>query len=220
MAKRKRSQAPAKPSKPPTMAKKRRRAQVETKECVICAESIAIYRNFPQFSTCAHAPETCSSCVAKQCVILMEGPHGKGWSACRCPQCDVPVPTEELQSALSRALVKEIKEMVSRSLASADETWRWCLAPGCGHGSLQDGRKEMIRCRKCGYKTCFKHQVPWHSSYTCEEYEMSHPQAKITRTTEEMVIKMSKPCPGCGIAVQKTGGCNHMNCERGLLHLI
>jgi IBR domain, a half RING-finger domain len=204
---------PTKASEFPKVTGKRKRAEVETKECVICIETKPVYRNFPDFTTCSHHPDTCSSCVAKQTVTLLEASRGKGWSVCKCPQCDVVIPEEELHGALPRALVKDMKEMVDKAHHSADDSWRWCLAEGCGHGSLQDGRNEMIRCRKCDYKMCFKHQIPWHRGYTCLEYETSHPQAAITKTSEEMVRKMSKPCPGCGIAVEKDGGCNHMNCE-------
>jgi IBR domain, a half RING-finger domain len=210
----KRSKAPANPAEPPKVVGKRKRTEVQTKECVICFESKPLYRNFPAFSSCSHGPETCSSCVAKQTVTLLLSISGKGWSVCRCPQCDVRLPEEELQGALPRALVKEMKEMVNRALDSADESWRWCLAAGCGHGGLHGGGQEMIRCRKCDYKMCLKHQVPWHTGYTCQEYETSHPHAAITKTSEELVQKVSKPCPGCGIAVQKDGGCNHMSCEQ------
>lgn len=201
-------------SKPTTVSGKRKQAIVQTKECVICAETKSVYRNFPAFSTCSHDADTCSSCIAQQTVTTLEVSRGKGWSVCKCPRCNVPVPTEELQSALPRALVKEMKELVENALQSTNDSWRWCLAPGCGHGNLQHGRNEMIRCRKCDFKMCYKHQVAWHNGYTCKEYETSHPQAAITKTNEEMIKKMSKPCPGCGIAVEKAGGCNHMRCKR------
>lgn len=203
--------------KPPPVTGKRKRQDVQSKECVICIETKPVYRKFPAFTTCSHDPDTCSSCIAKQTVTNLEAAQGTGWSACRCPQCNMTLPAEELQSALPRALVKEMKDMINRTDASTDDRWRWCLASGCGHGSLQDGRNEMIRCRKCDCKMCFKHQVPWHKGYTCQEYDTSHPQAAITKTNEEMIKKMSKPCPGCGIAVEKIGGCSHMTCKRIIL---
>ncbi|ERF69709.1 hypothetical protein EPUS_03701 [Endocarpon pusillum Z07020] len=213
MPKRKSAKAVIRTSKPSTVIGKRKRTEVETKECAICVESQPVYRNFPTFTTCSHDSDTCLSCIAKQTVILLQASRGKGWSASRCPQCNISIPTEELQSALPRALVKEMKEMVSKAAQATDDSWRWCLRPGCGHGKIHDGRSEMIQCGKCSYKMCFKHQVPWHQGYSCQDYETSHPQAAITKTNEEMIQKMSKPCPGCGIAVEKIGGCNHMSCR-------
>ena len=212
MANRKPGAAPTKTSEPPAVTGKRKRPEVQMKECLICVEASPLYRNFPAFTTCSHNPDTCLACIAKHSVVLLQASSGRKWSACRCPQCDVPIPTEELQGALPRAIVKEMKDMVGEALQSTDDRWRWCLALGCNHGSLQNGRTEMIRCRKCDYKMCFKHQVPWHRGYSCEEYERSHPQAAITKTSEEMIRKMSRPCPGCGVAVEKAGGCNHMRC--------
>jgi IBR domain, a half RING-finger domain len=213
MAQRKRAEAFAENPKDSKVTRKRKRVEVHKKECVICAETKPVYRNFPSFSSCSHDPDTCSSCVANQTITLFLASRGTGWSACKCPQCDVAVSTDELQGALPRALLQEMKGLADRLRDSGNESWRWCLSSGCGHGSLQDGTKEMIRCGKCNYKMCFNHQVPWHDGYTCQEYETSHPQAAITKTTEEMLAKMSKPCPGCGIAVQKEGGCNHMSCK-------
>jgi IBR domain, a half RING-finger domain len=213
MAKSKSTKTPTKNPKLPQAIGKRKRPEVQTKECVICVENKPLYRNFPAFTSCSHDPGTCSSCVAKQTVTLLEASSGTGWSSCRCPQCDAPIPTEELQNTLPRALVKEMRGLVDKALQSTDDSWRWCLATGCGHGGLQNGLNEMIRCRKCDYRMCFKHQVPWHTGYSCQEYETSHPEAAVTKTNEEMIRKMSKPCPGCGIAVQKDGGCNNMSCE-------
>lgn len=198
---------------PQALTRKRKRAEVQTRECIICCETKRLYRNFPAFTTCSHDPDTCLTWVAKQTVTLLEASRGVGWSASRCPQCDVPIPAEELQDTLPRALVKELKAMVDTTFDTTNDSWRWCLASSCGHGSLQNGRKEVIRCRKCDFKMCFKHQVPWHTGYTCLEYETSHPQAAITKTNEEMINKISKPCPGCGIAVEKSGGCNFIRCE-------
>lgn len=213
MAKRKLAETASKSSKPWSATGKRKRNNVQTKECVICVETKPLYRNFPTFTACSHRPDTCSACIAKQTVTLLEASREKGWTVCRCPQCDVSIPPQELQGALPRAVVRGINEMIDKAVKTTHDSWRWCLAVGCGHGSLQDGRKDMIKCGRCEYKMCFKHQVPWHHGYTCQEYETSHPQVAVTKTNEDMVKIISRPCPGCGIAVEKVGGCNQMRCK-------
>lgn len=189
---------------------KRKRAEVPTRECAICLEIRPIYRNYPLFSSCTH-DDTCISCIAKQTVARLELHHK--WSACTCPQCDVQIPTEELHGVLPRTIVKEMKELLKRASLSSHEAWRWCLAPGCGHGGVQNGRSEVYKCSKCGTKACFKHQVPWHAGYTCDQYDDSHPNAEITKSSEEAIKNMTKPCPGCGTRVGKNGGCSHMWCK-------
>lgn len=188
---------------------------VETKECVICAETIPAYDNFPKFSKCSHAPEACSSCIAKHTVTKIEHFRGSGWLVCTCPQCNDPVDPTELQDILSPEKVKEIQRIIDRARSAAEQTWRWCLARGCGDGSHYYGRHEMIQCRKCQHEMCFQHQVPWHTGYTCEEYELSHPQAKINKVNEEKVKQISKRCPTCGVPVEKVGGCDDIICEQG-----
>jgi hypothetical protein len=193
---------------------KRKRAEIETRDCAICMENKPLYRDFPNFSSCtSHDADTCLSCIAKQTVTRLELHRQQGWSACTCPQCGTDIPTEELHGVLPRTLVKELKKLLNRASLSSEEAWRWCLAPGCDHGALQTGKSEMIKCGKCGAKACFKHQVPWHAGYTCEEYDDSHPSAEITKSDEDAIKKTTKPCPKCGTRVMKDGGCNHMRCK-------
>ena len=148
-----------------------------TKECVICTDSQPVYRNFPDVCP-HHESDTCLRCLTRHCVSRLE--QFRHWY-CNCPQCGADVDTEILQGILPRSIVKEMNIMVKQTVNSSDEAWRWCLASGCGHGSLQKPRKpsEMVKCRKCSAKQCFKHQVPWH------EGRASRNDVKLIRLTED-----------------------------------
>ena len=47
----------------------------------------------------------------------------------------------------------------------------WCQ--NCDFGQLHDGgmAQPIIRCLNCGFRSCFRHSVPWHDRLTCEEYD-------------------------------------------------
>ena len=62
----------------------------------------------------------------------------------------------------------------------------------------------------CGVKYCFQHANAHPPSVTCEEYERSI--ASTLQASTRAIQLISKPCPGCGIYVSKTDGCNHMKC--------
>lgn len=47
---------------------------------------------------------------------------------------------------------------------------------------------------------------------TCAQYEKQ--VAEETRASQRLISTTAKPCPGCGIPVEKVAGCNHMKCEK------
>ena len=81
-------------------------------------------------------------------------------------------------------------------------------------GAVQQGmtdEQNMMTCEHCDTHYCFTHGGA-HLARTCSEYTASI--AGEVRATEEVVSSISKPCPGCGLAIEKTGGCNHMQCNQ------
>jgi hypothetical protein len=71
----------------------------------------------------------------------------------------------------------------------------------------------VLRCAKCGRRTCFTHRCEWHEGRTCEAYDAD------ARASEEVALLQALQavvrCPGCGSGVEKKGGCDHMTCRCG-----
>ena len=63
---------------------------------------------------------------------------------------------------------------------------------------------------ECGTAYCFQHALAHPPTVSCEDYELSI--ASSVQASREAILLISKPCPGCGIYVSKTDGCNHMKC--------
>ena len=61
----------------------------------------------------------------------------------------------------------------SRSALDADPNFRWCRGPSCEAGQVHEGgeTQPIVRCVNCGFRTCFRHQEPWHEGMTCEKYD-------------------------------------------------
>jgi len=55
----------------------------------------------------------------------------------------------------------------------------------------------------------------WHQSLSCDEAasEDAKRRREEDKESEKMVGKVSKPCPGCGVKIEKDGGCVNMHCE-------
>ena len=68
-----------------------------------------------------------------------------------------------------------------------------------------------MKCDACGQKSCFTHDVPWHSELTCTQYDKIIKKAE--KATQNFLDRETKPCPKCGVRITKIGGCNHMVCK-------
>jgi hypothetical protein len=72
----------------------------------------------------------------------------------------------------------------------------------------------IFNCRACKARYCLSCEVPFHEEQTCEDY-----QAAAERRNEDekkaldTVKQVSRPCPGCGINLDKFEGCDHVTCE-------
>ena len=104
-----------------------------------------------------------------------------------------------------------------------------CLQSSCGrYFSIEDCKDEIkksgkstksnkatksdisqkISCPYCEFDMCLNCVRPYHEG-TCSE---------LAAEEEKMTLKKikdmgAKPCPRCGVNIEKNGGCNHMKCK-------
>jgi E3 ubiquitin-protein ligase RNF14 len=79
----------------------------------------------------------------------------------------------------------------------------------------------IFRCAECNFRSCITHNVAWHYSLTCVEYDnhlksisARKQQEREEAASRETAEKISKRCPGkdCGWRIEKSSGCDHMRC--------
>merc|ERR1719382_1547864 len=68
-----------------------------------------------------------------------------------------------------------------------------------------------MRCPDCGTEFCYYHSNA-HTGIPCAEYRKR--MAREERLVEQGALRDTKACPVCGVRTEKTGGCNHMTCQR------
>ena len=76
-------------------------------------------------------------------------------------------------------------------------------------------------CHVCKYRMCFEHAVPWHTDFTCEEYD-ERDTIEEARSKELLARLPVQKCPGarCPYYVEKINGCDHMSCLGPTLSLV
>ena len=103
---------------------------------------------------------------------------------------------------------------VTKHALSMGESYIACLSTNCGlYFSAEDCKnnkhgKQLVACPYCEYEICLACNRPWkdHGSRGCDKAKKAEDKA-----SEAEVKKMgAKPCPQCGMKIEKHGGCDHM----------
>jgi hypothetical protein len=75
----------------------------------------------------------------------------------------------------------------------------------------------LMICKKCSFKTCVVHKLPWHEKMTCEEFDSDESQIERleqNEATAKLLAKLaSKICPTCQQGVDRSDGCDHLRCK-------
>ena len=101
----------------------------------------------------------------------------------------------------------------------------FCPAAGCSNGLVPDPGQRRIKCTACKFEFCAQCKNTYHSGRCAAAAVQPTPQgenpnrfnqnienARWAVATERYVKEISKACPQCGVAIEKTEGCNHMTC--------
>jgi len=130
--------------------------------------------------------------------ILTESPSVGGWKALG------------LYTKYHFLVIKKIYQLISASHAISTFPYvtMECFRPGCAHHNIFDraipGGRTQARCTKCHIADfCLLCGKVSHGG-ACD---ITHDEA-----SDEWIVQNTKPCPACGIRVNKDGGCNHMKC--------
>lgn len=187
--------------------------QGESFYCQICMDNNAIGSEH-KLSQCQHI--FCKECIANflkskildgqvypKCFYISKTPIPEKENEFEETTCTKPIDTVDIEAIFhddSTTLEKYRKYIYSKE----NKTARDC--PRCNH--VQLGTPEVtpvMICTECGLKYCYFHANAhdFNQFPTCEEYEASI--AKDTKSTVDFIQSNSKPCPGCGVHVMKTG---------------
>lgn len=141
-------------------------------ECAVCTDTKPV-TDFPRAAitkTCAHAPTTCTACVA---ASIRSDLSTKLWSEVRCPECRAPLDYDDVQRYADADSRERYQALSLRHLLSEEDNFVWCAAAGCGYGQVHVGgaASPIVVCARCGARSCFAHRVAWHGSMGCDEYD-------------------------------------------------
>ncbi|KAI0629286.1 hypothetical protein C8Q77DRAFT_317706 [Trametes polyzona] len=96
--------------------------------------------------------------------------------------------------------------------------FKYCPSADCPTVYRAGEADTVLRCPTCLERVCAFCHVEAHEGLSCAEYKdrASGGDESFQRWREEHDVR---PCPACGTALEKSGGCNHMTCARCGAHM-
>ncbi|XP_057829663.2 ATP-dependent RNA helicase DEAH11, chloroplastic [Cryptomeria japonica] len=186
--------------------------EVEEREndCPICFCDIEdCYR----LEGCGHA--FCRSCLVDQCNSALR--HHEGFPiTCACENCDSLFLICDLRSLLSFEQLDDLfRSSLGAFVASSKGTYRFCTTPDCPSVYEVSSSGKLFVCGNCSVELCTSCHLEYHPYLSCEKYKefKQDPDASLKEWCEGKADV--KRCSSCGFIIEKTEGCNHINCKCG-----
>jgi hypothetical protein len=194
--------------------------------------------------TCEHFKGICGQCIAKMIAGKIESRQlSEAELTCPYPDCDHVLDHADLKAAfMNKEKFKEYDAALAKHFLAANPDFIACLSSKCGKyfsiqdcsrkdndgktstenskakigskstgsGSNHSTKPQQIACPYCDSTLCLTCNRPWHAGKLCSAAAALEDESSVAR------IKAlgAKPCPKCGINIEKQGGCDHMTCHR------
>jgi len=217
--------AVAKPKAPPK-AQPKTKLPAAKRECSICATAKTVSHSFrlsAKPGVCEHFQDICSLCIQKMLKSKMaDRTLAEHDLACPFPKCGQGLDTVMLkQACTNKALVDQYEQALVKHQLAANPNYIVCLSASCGeYFSIEDCQgnsrrntkrttKQKIECPHCDYELCLTCNRPWHAGTGCDKAKQKEDEDSV----KEIKTMGAKPCPSCGVNIEKESGCDHMTCR-------
>jgi len=181
----------------------------------VCAESLPPNEFKSRISSaCTHTSvNVCTTCLLKWLDNCLES---RGWDKITCPECSVTLSHADMRTVASEVQYDRYNYLSIRAAVNTIPNFRWCLNRTCTSGQIHESGGPIFECANCGTKHCVVHERLWHVGETCWEYDRrTGTKDRDEEMSARTIAETTKMCPrvGCGVPIEKSGGCFHMTCE-------
>lgn len=171
--------------------------------------------------------ERCFAHICRDCMELYLKDHfkfnmdDKNWGF-KCPMCTQVWGISAIKEFWDDATIATYLERLTHKSLEQSPLFRWCAADRCVTGQFYDEAQlkdeKKICCGVCSSVNCFDCRVVWHEGLSCAEnqnpdlrkHRGKRPDLEMRKCMRKSVTKR---CPHCGAAVEKTHGCNTVLCK-------
>ena len=183
----------------------------EARTCSVCWCDITE----PYTTPCGHAYD--KDCFVHQCL---SGGDDKFPVQClgSLGSCQAVISFTDLERALSR---DQFDKFLERSfmyyVRTHPKDYQYCPTAGCDQVYEVSDRAKLFTCPMCLTSICTDCGTINHEGLTCKQNQNT---ILVDEAFEEWKIKNgARDCPNCGSTIQKSEGCNHMQCKTCEAHI-
>jgi ATP-dependent RNA helicase DHX8/PRP22 len=169
-----------------------------------------------KLESCGHM--FCLACLVDQCESAMKSQDG---FPLRCLEsgCNKLFLLADLRSLLPDKLDELFRASLNAFVASSAGLYRFCPTPDCTSiyqvaAAGAQGDRPFV-CGACSVETCTKCHIEYHPFISCEAYKEYKADPDATLLEWRKGKENVKNCPSCGFTIEKSEGCNHVECRCG-----
>lgn len=131
-----------------------------------------------------------------------------------CPEAACPgfLSYQVMQENASGTLFERYQNTInSRAITSASD-YLECSNTACPAGGIvEESTMTYMVCNACSTSTCLSCKTAWHPGISHKKNQAAIAKlVKQDQRTNKYLLKHTKPCPQCGVAISKNNGCDHM----------
>ena len=178
--------------------------------CPICTDEIS----HPEQLGCGH--NYCPECLQH---YLSSAPDTKVFPLA-CITCKVPIAIPLLRRLLTpQAFQALVETAFSSYLSDPTRKLKYCRTADCEQIYLQSEDPQVLNCPVCFSTVCSACGEEAHDGVTCTQNKLNKDPNEQDRLFDLWVAaNNARRCPGCNTTIEKTGGCNHIICNRCQTH--
>jgi len=134
--------------------------------------------------------------------------------------CNTPIPIPTIQHVLNNQQFNDLlRTAFTTHIDRHPQDFRYCRTADCQQIYRCDTTPNgsMVHCPACLFSVCASCHEEAHDGMTCVERKLHNDPEEQERLTDQFAHKEGfKKCPRCSIWIEKTVGCNHMECRCGI----
>ncbi|KAL5637159.1 hypothetical protein ACGC1H_000967 [Rhizoctonia solani] len=191
-----------------------------TTACLVCLDIPDEFpRNLPT-AHCTHPVTICAPCLEQH---ISHAVLSQGLTSITCPH---PTCRQNMEysdvirgTKTAKACQDRYESLLLRRTLEAEPNFVWCKNANCNWGQVHESgaNAPIVICQVCRSRSCFTHNVPWHTGLTCAQYSAQNAhRERENAASEAYITQHAKQCPNssCGRRIEKNDGCDHMTCRR------
>lgn len=179
--------------------------------CGICFEAPAAPSRLLALS-CGHG--FCSDCWGLTLKHSIERGPACVHERCPMPDCELPVSAEIWSRTLPAVGAARLKLLALRSFVTANRLLCWCPGARCGRAAalVNPDAPPQLACA-CRRSFCVLCGEEPHWPTSCERRQAWTDLLNQSSDTAT-ILKLTRPCPSCGVRTQRNAGCLHISCTQ------